>query len=268
MEIDQTKDKAIFAVGLMASFLAFSAYKQELSNIYLSIFHHQISLSWLFLIFVTILACSVYFYALQYLRFIFPAIQNAFIFKLISLLATLFYTLGLLFPVLILFFWILSAIPAPTNEHLIIIVLGQIISATTVAVLSLINAVTQLTSRKNKQVEKLEQEKNKFLQEALSLLDGKFYNQVVIESFRVLEVYLREVLLEKFGLYTEGMNTSLVLKAAIKSGVLEKKYEAKVEKLRQRRNFFVHLNTPINRRTAQKNAKESVALLRSILTQE
>ena len=60
------KDKAIVIVGFLAIFLAFSSFKSEFSQIYLSIGESKYSIFNLLVFFIILLTISVYLFALDY----------------------------------------------------------------------------------------------------------------------------------------------------------------------------------------------------------
>jgi len=116
---DLAKEKSLFVVALFGAFLAFSSFKTDLSMIYITINNSQFSLLSLMVIFVVLLAISVYLFALDFVKYSFGKYQNFFGFKAIIPLANFFYSLAILFPIIIIFSWFLSisAIDNLTNKY-------------------------------------------------------------------------------------------------------------------------------------------------------
>jgi len=264
MENDQIKDKAIFVVGLMAAFLAFSSYKEELSQIHLQIGQRTPTLSSLFLFFIGILSLSVYFFAIHYLKFNYPRFQNSFVFKTAGFLANMFYSLGILFPLFILLLWIVPIIPTPPNKFMPAVLAFDIFGGIFAVSLAIFNAVSQQNERRKKEIENIDQNKAHALQHALQLFENKFYGEAIVESFKVLEIFLREILLQKLGIYTEGISPSRIIEVTIKHEILDKRAANQVNKLRKIRNLAVHSDKPVRRREAERVLKAVRSILESV----
>lgn len=261
MQNDQAKDKAIFVVGLMAAFFAFSAYKEELSQIRLQIGQVTPTLSSLFLAFIIILSLSAYFYALDYLKYSYPRFQNSFVFKITTFLGNFLYSFGVLFPLLVFFFWIAPAIPLPPEKYIPAIVAFDIIGGIVVALLAVFDAISKQKQRKQKEIEGIDAKKVFSLQRALQLFENKFYGESVVESFKVLEIFLREMLLEKVDIHTEGISPSRIIETATKNNILDINSAEKVNELRKMRNLAAHSEKPLTR----KDAEKALQIIRSIL---
>lgn len=261
MQNDQAKDKAIFVVGLMAAFFAFTSYKQELSQIRLQIGEETPTLSSLFLAFIIILSLSAYFYALDYLKYSHPRFQNFFIFKITTFIANFLYSFGVLFPLLVLFFWIAPAIPVPPAKYFPFILAFDVIGGIIFLGLSIFDAISKQKQRRQKEIEGIDAKKVFSLQRALQLFENKFYGESVVESFKVLEIFLREMLLKKVDIHTEGISPNRIIETATKNNILDKNSAEKVNELRKMRNLAAHSEKPL----ARKDAAKALQIIRSIL---
>lgn len=255
MEKDDAKDKALFAVGLMAAFLTFSSYKEELSKIHLKIGQTAPTLSSLFLVFIIALSLSAYFYALSYLKYSYPRFQNLFVFKIFTFLANFLYSFGLSFPLLIFVLWIAPVMPIIPPKLVSAMAIFDIFGIAAVVIFSVTNAISKQKNLKKLEIENIDRNKAISLQRALSLFNGKFYNESVIESFRLLEIFLREILLKKLSIYTEGISPSRIIHTATKNKILDGDLAKKIDELRKMRNFAVHGNKSLSRREAEKALK-------------
>lgn len=259
---DLIKEKGIFVVGLMAAFLAFSAYKEELSSIRIQMGAHMApTLSSLFLVFVIFLALSVYFYALDYLKYSYPRFQNSFIFKVTAFLGNFFYSLGIIFPLLVLVSWIASGIPPTPPKYQAWLIIFDTVGVILISIGAAANAIYQMMRGRNQAIENIDRTKLLSLGRALQLLDNGFYREVIVESFRVLEFFLRERLLREGGLYTQGMPVSVLIEFAKKRDVLDERITSQVMDLRALRNQAVHSDQSFNK----EQATFAIDTIRSIL---
>lgn len=258
---DQLKDKAVFVVGLMAAFLAFSSYKEELSSIYIQIGQSAPSLSSLFLTFVIFLALSVYFYALDYLRYSFPRFQNSLTFKLTNFLANAFYSLAIFFPLLVLIFWVASVIPQPSPQHQKWLLWFDILGGLFLGGAALFNTISQIRRSKKRLIEAIDKSRARALDRALKLFNGEFYGETIMESFKVLEALLGEELLEKSGLYTQGMGGGRMIELAVKHEIIDVGTANEVKILQEMRNKAAHSDKPFSREEAEK----ALSIIRSVL---
>ncbi len=254
MNDKQIQDKAFFVVGLLAAFLAFSTFKDDLSKIGLIIGNRIYPLFGIMIFFIILLTISVYLYALDYLRFNFGKYQNFFLFRWIIPLANFFYSFAMLFPILVIFFWIIGSEPfygfAKQHEHAVIIFDG--IAGSILAISSFFNAIRLTRRTVREATETIEKLKDSYLERALKLFDNKFYAETVIEAQKTLEEYLKEKLLEEKDLTTKYMGMRQLLDFADKNNIFsDKKYISLIKDLIGIRNKAVHSSDPITKEQAE-----------------
>jgi HEPN domain-containing protein len=260
------KDKAIFIVGFLAVFLALSSFKDELKAIHLLIGEGSYSLFHIILFFVTLLTISTYLYALDYLKYSFSRYQNSFIFKWIIPTANFFYFIAILYPILVLLFWIIGSGPlynfTKQNTHTIRIF--DLVGVLSLGMLGIYSAYLATKKAKIEEIEKVERLKTGYLQKALQLFENKFYGETVIETYKVLEQLLREKLLREKNLTTRYISIKQLIELALNKKILDKKSVHLIDELRIARNKGVHSSEPITR----ENAEFFINSVRTILETE
>lgn len=238
-----TKDKAIFVVALLGAFLAFSPFKDDLSNIYILIGNIKYTLLGIMITFIALLALSVYLYALDYIRYNFGKYQNAFVFRCIIPVANFFYSVAILFPLLILFLWIVSfgSSISFVKKYFFIIWIFDFIGSVAVGILSIKNSVFLRKEAKKEELESIEKAKAIALQRAIQLLCGDFYRESMMESFKALELALREILLQNDSLHEpQFINVIQLANMALENKLINKNTLSEIQKLQSLRDKIIH----------------------------
>ena len=263
MNDQQIKDKAIFVVGLLAAFLAFSTFKEDLIKINFYISGKPFNLLGGILIFILLLTFSVYLYALDYVRYSFGKYQNFMLFRLIIPLANFFYSAAVLFPVLIFFMWLISILPIKNfaQKHEVGILVFDIVGVLIVIVISIFNSISTTRRQKQKDAEEIEALRSNYLQRAFDLFKNSFFGESIMEAFKALDLYLREKLLEKDTLSTKFTNIKDLTNLAIKYKIIDPKSLPALEDLRGMRNQAAHSLKPFTK----EQAEFAINTVRSIL---
>jgi len=262
MNSKEIKDKAFFVVALLAAFLAFSSFKDSLSSIYLSIANHNYNLLHIVIFFVGLLTISVYFYALDYIKYSFGKYQNFLLFRMINPIANFFYAIAILFPVFILFVWIVGSSPTydflKANTHTMEIF--DSFGAVLLVLTGFFSAYFRDKMQNDDLARKLEKVQNTYIQTALKFYDKEFYGGTVLEVFNALEQFLRENLL-KIGRYTESVSIDRLLELAQKNNIINGKDAKDIRDLRIQRNQYVHRTGQISKQ----NAEAAISLMKKFL---
>lgn len=263
MNNKQINEKALFVVGLLATFLAFSSYKETLIFIKLDIGGHGVSLWSLMTSFVIFLALTVYFYALDYLRYSFGKYQNFFLFRGIIPIANFFYSVAILSPILVIFFWIASDpyIFGFLSKYKHAAEIFDVIGIIAIAIGSIFNSRVLSREAKLKEAEAMDELKNGFLQRASQLYQNDFFAETIFESQKALELYLRERLLSDRDIYTRNIKLSDLFNLAQKNNLVDEKTLVKLKMLRQQRNAIAH--SQIN--ATKEEAFSALNLVRDVL---
>jgi HEPN domain-containing protein len=126
------------------------------------------------------------------------------------------------------------------------------------------NAIESIRRTNIEEVKKINKNKSDSLQKAIQLFNNKFYNETIIESFRVIELFLKEKLLEKNDLFTKNFSVLSLIELAENKGILDKDLFLKLKDLRGLRNSTAHST----RNFTRKDAKFALDLLNQILEKD
>jgi hypothetical protein len=238
----ENKDKSAFVVALLAAVLAFSSFKDELSNITISLGFYQTSFLLIIIIFFVILTLSTYLYALDYIRYG-TKIQNSIIFKWILPFANFLYLLALLFPLVIFLIWVanvvIQSINLSTMSTDIILTLSSTISVLIGSIVSLVSSKTLTKNIRYQLAEKLEEEGESRFQKAHQLYKNRFYAETILELFKVVESNIRKKL-EEIGIVTKNFSPTVLKIFAKKEKILSSQNLAHLDDLRVMRNNAAH----------------------------
>lgn len=263
MNNKQVGEKGVFVVALLGSFLALSAFKDELKAIRLIFGSGTVSLLGILIVFGLMLMLSAYLYALDYVRYSFGKYQNFFIFRTIIPIANFFYSLALIFPIFIFILWIADSPPFHqfNNTYRKPVLYFDIIAGLILIIGGLINSYI-LSKRKKKEDEQIiEKSKENSLRRAIELLGKDFFGESLVESFKTLEFALRERLFEKQGFDSKFLNMTRLLELSNKNQVIDPKLVPRIKEIQQIRNKFAHEYTQVT----QEQAKSAIEVVRKII---
>ncbi|MBP9711177.1 MAG: HEPN domain-containing protein [Candidatus Pacebacteria bacterium] len=238
----QIKDKALYAVALMAAFLAFSTFKTEMSAMFVPIGSFSFSLLSIMLFFVFLLTLAVYLYGLEYVRYSFPKYQNFFLFRMIVPAANFVYTVAITFPLLVFVMWLISITPlyALAKEHTFWVTVFDTLAILVALIAGVFNSYSLKRQTLRKHTEIIEQLRGNSLRTAFSLFKSKLYSVSIFEAYRALEALLKEILLEKKGFTTERLDRQAIIDMAIREEVIESKFIPILKEIKIQRNAAVH----------------------------
>ncbi len=253
MNDKDVKDKAVFIVGFLAIFLTVASFKEELSRIYLAIGEHSYSVFHIFIFFISLLIISVYLFALDYLRYSFGRYQNFFIFRWIIPLANFFYSAAILFPILVLIFWIFGSEPIYgfTKQHENILHTFDVIGGILISIVAISNSIFITRKAKKEAAENMEKLRAAYLDRAIKLFNNKFYGEAIVEVYKVLEQALKEKLLKEKDFSTKYIPIKRLIELALKENILDEKSVSLIKDLQAIRNKGVHLSDPITKDDAE-----------------
>lgn len=246
------KEKAVFVVGLLAAFLAFSFFKDDLSQKYLLIANQPYSLWHSTVFFVILLAISVYLYALNYIRYSFGRFQNFFVFRWIIPTANFFYSLAILYPIIVLIAWVLGSEPIYgfALQHQKAMGVFDIVATLVALALAGADAFFSRMRQKREEAQSIEANKVSYLERAIRLIDQGFYGEALMEAQKVLEQYLREKLLSKEGSSPRFVSMRQLVQMAEIAKIVDAKHIAPIKDLQDLRNKAAHSSDPVTKAQA------------------
>ena len=253
MNNSNIKDKAVFGVGFLAALLAFSSLKEELLKIHITISGHQYSLFNIMIFFIILLSVSIYLYALDYLRYNFGKYQNHIIFRSIVPLANFFYSIAILFPVLVFLAWIIGSGPVYNfvKQHMGGVVIFDVVGILIATTAAAMNAYLFSKREKRELKETIESLRTKSLHRALELHENKFYGETLIEISKTLERYLQEKLFDENGFTSKYIPLRQLVEIASQKQIISKKNIALIMDLIALRNKAAHSSDPITKEQSE-----------------
>lgn len=270
-EPTQNKDKSFYLVSLFAASITILSFKSELSNIPLPIFGITLNLLQIFILYISLMFVSSYFYGLEYLKNnISIEIQQKFKLTFVLPIANVLYALVFIYPLFIILIYIVSVIvnqihlPQFINSFSIINLFSIITGF--LSLLSSIYASLSLTKmmRQDKQTIRHNEEELKKYEKATELLKRKSYKLSFLELYSTFELSLKNYL-ENLGYNTSRTyNISSLVEVAYKSNVLTKSDIENFNKVRLTRNSIVHSYGPIDAITIRELIRILEALINKI----
>lgn len=236
--------KLEFIVGFFAIIFALTTFKDKLELIKLDILIGSFSLYSLISFFLGLLFISIYLYALNYIRYDFPALLKI---KWLSwlgyieFLARLTYFITIIFPLFLLIMSCISSVikllPAiPSNfENL----LGVIIVFLTVLI-SFIMQLLRLREEESALMDELKEKVRRFSLEVKNLYEKRLYDLVLLNLYNILTKLIGSRLVKKYGLDIERISSKALIDLAEKNKLVSKNDLAFINDLRILRNQVAH----------------------------
>lgn len=255
MNENNNKDKAIFAVGLLAAILAFSPFEDSLKEIIIFSLPGKPSLSLLevLFLFALFLAISVYLFALDYVKYGFGLkAQNNFIFKSISFFANLVYSFAIFFPIFIFIMAILLASPIDdfALRYKDSVLIFNIVGGGIYLIFILWNTVAKIKRMKQERIILAEDRENDELKNATRLFRDGYFSESILSSYKVLEFSLSKQLSEAGVVIPPETRFREILSFAT-GKILTQELSAKINSLVTLRNRAVHENVSLTKEQAE-----------------
>lgn len=236
--------KLEFIVGFFAIIFALTTFKDKLELIKLDILIGSFSLFSLILFFSGLLFVSIYLYALNYIRYDFPALLRIKLLswlKYIEFLARLAYFIAIISPLFLLILCCISlvikllpAIPSDFKTHL-----GEITLVLALLV-SFIMQLLRFREEKSTIMEKLKEEERRFSLKAKNLYKKGLYDFVLLNLYNSLTKLIGSRLVEKYGLDIGRISSKALIDLAEKNKLISKNDIAFINDLRILRNQVAH----------------------------
>jgi signal transduction histidine kinase len=195
------KDKPFFVVALLASFLAFGVFKDELKLIYVNFGLFKLSILVLLIIFYLVLALSIYFFSINLLLRD-EKWGNNLLTKLCYSFGNLLYAVAIVLPPVFLLAWLISLLLnafgsfISSKSHGILDTSTSLLLLLCIVIVAIKSAIEsfQEENRAIKKYEKLADEK---MERTLMLNRKGFYSEAIVFLCSSLEFNLRRRLVEK-----------------------------------------------------------------------
>lgn len=247
MQNDELRDKPNFVLALLASGIALVTLKEELSGIMLPLGLWQVNLMQLAIAFTTLLGIASYFYAMDYLRS-YKLLQKA---RIILSLANFFYLIAILFPLLVVFAWGVSAfivivsqfLTAANNKVLTEVTLFLVYTFAFFATyyplmwaMNLTRDMEQKSAKKQDEITQLQLEK------ATQLYINKVYGPAIIEIYNTIKARLKSMLMLK-GYRVYNVPTFYLLEDAAKEKIITHQDVHSILEIKKMKEQAVHFVT-------------------------
>jgi len=234
------KDKSTFVIAL-AGLIFILPFKEQLAKINIDFgFTTTNILNLLFITFVLLLI-SIYFYALDYIRYGFKGLEDLILFKHFQFIANYLYFIALIsLPIYLLIWGIVKVYRLILFLHFpqLIIYILPIISTVT-AILSLFIVIKQTKNHRLTQEENIDGSMSISKSKIDQLVENRKWNLAIIEAFRYLELSINKTLLE-IGLDAGRIPFSHSIELLYKKEIITKSEMNSLNFIRDLRNKAVH----------------------------
>jgi hypothetical protein len=232
------KDKISFSIALMGIAISTAFLKDDLTILFINYQYFEVSLLHLIYLTIGLLALSIYFYSLDYIKYGFISIASFTIFKKLSLLGHIFYLLSILSPIIYLIVYIIFLILATIskiqiNELQISVIIGALGLFFTLFSISLsLRIRKQERQKKREELQNLSNDSLKGLDDAYN---QKRWNQYFIDIFWALE-YDVSIKLTYMDIDHHHIPFDTRLKILESGGILDKKNTSKIFEMKNLRD--------------------------------
>lgn len=241
-------EKIAFIISFIATLIALYSFNDQLKNVNINLLMGTYSLDNILLLFTLILGTSLYFYALNCIRFDFPALLNIKSLKYLEMGGRLFYFLAIfVYPLSLFILWIINLITIWLAQYIDISIQNSNFLDVSAESLSLagialsayfIYTQSRLTSLIfiEEKLEKLEDATLK----ANYDFENKKYNYVPIHLYERIIEKLEGVLVKEYGYSVSNVSKARLIRLALERKVLTEKDYAFIHHLRRLRNSIAH----------------------------
>lgn len=242
-------NKLEFIVGFFAIIFALTSFKDKLELIKLDILIGSFSLFSLISFFLGLLFVSIYLYALNYIRYDFPALLKI---KWLSwlgyieFLARLAYFITIIiFPLFLLITCCISSVikvlPAiPSNFKTLLSEITGVVVALVFVLVSFIMQLLRFREEKSALMEKLKEKERRFSLKAKNLYEKGSYDFFLLNIYNSLTKLIGSRLVEKYGLDIGRISSKALIDLAEKNKLISKNDLAFINDLRILRNQVAH----------------------------
>ena len=236
-------DKSSFLIAIVGLMIALEPIKDDLKDINIDFIFVNCSI--LVLIYVTfaLLLFSIYFYALDYVRYGFKILDGLSLFKYLQTIADSFYFIAILSPIIYSVAWgiirIYKLFPNFNINNPQLEALFFLLSSIVLSIFSILAAWKQNKESNQAKEEDLDESALNSMNEARQLIDKKSWNLSIIEAYHSLELSISKKLIE-LGIDAKKIPFFRSIDILLKHGVLTIDEANKLNDIRKLRNKAVH----------------------------
>lgn len=267
--MDKLKERWEFIVGYVALIVSLSSFKDELDKIELDLGFTIFTASKFLFVLIICFFFALHLYLIPFLfssskyadKKIFRYLEKSsyFIFVLLSL-SPFFVCFSVLIYYLINLFNNITPETKSTINSAAMIIIGIVLGA-----FSNIIAKKYILQKYSTQKQELEFEEIREFENAQKLFSSGYYSQSILEAFKVLELHLRRLIVQKDIPFRSNKFQDL-LDMAIKIDVISKKDWATINDIRKMRNSAAHLDVDFTRAQANDAINFIKQLIRNTTT--
>lgn len=249
--MNKISDKTEFVLAFAALIIGLGVFSSDLKQININFGFKSFSLWDIGSVILLLLLLSIYLYALDYVRYGIPRIENWKLFKTLQRIAHFLYLFAIILPLLIALIWpvafLLSKLPVTNIQNYVSYIV------TIFSILISIGAFF-LSSLQLKGIERIIQEEiseraSRSLLETDRLVEKRKWRLVVIETFRLLELMFKNKA-EEIGINASRLPFVRLVRIFVEKELITKTQAAKLDQVRELRNLAAHSEKVISKQQA------------------
>ncbi len=246
--MNKISDKTEFILAFAALIIGLGVFSDNLKQININLGFGNFSFWNIGLVIFSLLFLSIYLYALDYVRYGIPRIENWKLFKTLQYIAHFLYSFAIIIPLLVILLWIfvfiLGKLPLEKYVSYISITISMLVSAGSLAL-----SLFQFRKKEKIVREEISERASLSLSETDRLVEKKEWRLVIMEAFRLLELMLRNKA-EEIGIDAARLPFIRQVQIFIEKGLFTKPQAVKLSQVRELRNLAAHSEINITREQA------------------
>ncbi len=249
--MNRISDKTEFILAFAILIISLGVFSSELQQINIDFRFKTFSLWDLGLGILLLLLLSIYLYALDYVRYGIPLIENWKVFKSLQRIAHFLYLFAIILPLLLTFFWfitlLLSKLPIANIQNYINYIVT--ISSIVVTLGAFFISLLQIKRREKVIHEKISEQASQILLETDKLIEKREWRLAIIETFRLLELMFKNKA-EEIGINVNHLSFVRLVRIFVEKELITKTQAVKLDRVRKLRNLAVHSEKAISKQQA------------------
>lgn len=265
--MEKIKDKYEVILGFVTLVISFSAFKEELTLIKVDLGYLSFQLSRYFIWIVFGFSICVYLYITEKITRD-TKIGKWKIFDYVIKIAYFLFAIILLTPVFIILSIIIYKLSnlITDNYHSLrenIMIYLNIITSLSGIILASITSKIFLKEKRQNIIEEIEEQKIKDLENATKLYVNEFYSHSLLESYKVLELFLYKKLVDK-NIRVSKHNMIDMMNIALKENIINNNDMIIINDIRKMRNLTAHSNF----QHTKKDAEYALLYIKELMSRE
>lgn len=239
--MNKISDKTEFVLAFAALIIGLGIFSSELKQININFGFKSFSLWDIGLTILLLLLLSIYLYALDYVRYGIPRIENWKVFKTLQRIAHFLYLFAIILPLLIALIWpvafLLSKLPITNIQNYVNYIV--ITSSALISIGAFLLSLLQLKRKEKVIQEEISERASRSLLETDRLIEKRKWRLVVIETFRLLELMFKNKA-EEIGINASRLPFVRLVHIFVEKELITKAQAAKLDQVRELRNLAAH----------------------------